>query len=110
MIIDFCKVLPQNQIKVRAGCFPNTLYYRFINILVLIVTESGSIANAGGIGHQVGNGALLHHAGEEMTLRTSGEDSHIIASMNANSAVDVAVMKSRRKQIGSLITYQGAQK
>jgi len=38
----------------------------------------------------VGNGALLHHAGEEMTLRTSGEDSHIIASMNANSAVDVA--------------------
>lgn len=38
----------------------------------------------------MGDGALLHDACEEMSLRSGGKDAHIISSMNANGALDVA--------------------
>jgi len=63
----------------------------FIKILVVfLVAQSGSLTNAGGVGHQVGNGALLHHSAEEMTLGSSGKDAHILTSVDANGAMDIA--------------------
>lgn len=90
MIIDFLPEPPKNQ-RQSHECFLNTLFFNH-SFELLSVAESGAIANAAGIGHHVGNGALLHDSGEEVALGAGGKDTHIFASMHAKGAMDVAGM------------------